>query len=154
MVIAAKAIERLEKSFEDVHDPRRQSGNLRHKLLDMLVIAFTTLLCGLKDYEDRENLGREKEGCFKTFLELPPGIPDKNTFQRLFTWIDPRELLSSLGTWLGAVSGEGQAVNIDGKTIRGSTDGAEHAARHVVSAWIGEWTLPRSVDTIKQPALS
>jgi hypothetical protein len=96
MEIAAGAIERLGKSFEDVHDKRRQSGNLRHKLLDMLVIAFTTLLCGLKDYEDMENLGWEKAGWFKTFLELPHGIPERNTFQRLFTWIDPGELLSSL----------------------------------------------------------
>jgi hypothetical protein len=32
-------------------------------------------------------------------------------------------------------------VNIDGKTIRGSKDGAEHAARHVVSAWVGEQHL-------------
>jgi predicted transposase YbfD/YdcC len=141
MEITTKAIERLEKSFEDVHDQRRQSGNLRHKLLDMLVIAFTALLCGLKDYEDMENLGREKAGWFKTFLELPHGIPDKNTFQRLFTWIDPGELLASLGTWLEAVSGEGQAVNIDGKTIRGSKDGGNHAARHVVSAWVGEQHL-------------
>jgi hypothetical protein len=113
MEIDVRSIEKLKKSVEDVHDKRRQSGNLRHKLLDMLVIAFTTLLCGLKDYEDMENPGREKEGWFKTFLELPHGIPDKNTFQRLFRWIDPGELLSSLGNWLEAVSGEGQAVNIE-----------------------------------------
>jgi hypothetical protein len=135
--ITAKAIERLEKSFEDVHDKRRQSGNLRHKLLDMMAIAFTALLCGQKDCEDMENPGREKERRFKTFLELPHGIPDKNTFQRLFVRTDPGELLSSLGNWLEAVSGEGQAVNIDGKTIRGSKNGEEHAARHAASAWAG-----------------
>jgi hypothetical protein len=141
MEIDARSIEKLKKSFEHVHDRRRQSGNLSHKLLDMLVIAFTSLLCGLKDYEDMENLGREKERWFKTFLELPHGIPDKNTFQRLFTWLDPGELLKSLESWLWEVTRAGQAVNIDGKTIRGSKNGEESAARHVVSAWVGEQHL-------------
>jgi predicted transposase YbfD/YdcC len=141
MEIDARSIEKLEKSFERVQDRRRQSGNLRHKLLDMLVIAFTSLLCGLKDYEDMENLGREKAGWFKTFLELPHGIPDKNTFQRLFAWIDPGELLKSLETWLWEVKGGGQRVNIDGKTMRGSGDGDHNAARHIVSAWVGEQHL-------------
>jgi hypothetical protein len=136
MEIDARSIERLEKIFGDVHDRRRQSGNLRHKLPNMLVIAFTRLLCGLKDYEDMENFGREKAAWFKTFLELPHGIPDKNTFQRLFTWVDLRELLRSPETWLGEVGADGQTVNIDGKTIRGSKNGEGSAARHVVSAWM------------------
>jgi hypothetical protein len=61
MEIAAKKIEELEKSLGEVRGQRRQSGNLRHKLADILAIAFTALLCGLKDYEDREKLSREKE---------------------------------------------------------------------------------------------
>jgi hypothetical protein len=96
MEIAAKKIEEMEKSLWGEHGQRRQPGNLRHELADILAIAFAALLCGLKDYEDRENLGREKEGWFRTFLELPNGIPDKNTFQRIFTWIKPVELMNSL----------------------------------------------------------
>jgi hypothetical protein len=41
------------------------------------------------------------------------------------------------------VTGEGQGVNIDGKTIRGSTDGEGQATRHVVSAWVGAQHLTR-----------
>jgi hypothetical protein len=37
-----------------------------------------------------------KKGWFRTFLELPDGIPDKNTFQRIFTWIKSVELMKSL----------------------------------------------------------
>jgi hypothetical protein len=131
MEIAAKKIEEMEKSLRGARGQRRQPGNLRHKLADILVIAFAALLCGLKDYEDMENLGREKEGWFRTFLELPNGIPDKNTFQRIFT-------MKSLQSRLWEAKAEGKTVNIDGKTIRGSADGEEHAARHVASAWIGE----------------
>jgi hypothetical protein len=39
------------------------------------------------------------------------------------------------------VRDEGQAVNIDGKTIRGNKDGAKQTARHVVSARVGEQHL-------------
>jgi hypothetical protein len=49
-----------------------------------------------KDYEDMENLGREKEGWFRRFFELSNEIPDKNTFQRICTRIKPGELLKSL----------------------------------------------------------
>jgi hypothetical protein len=80
MEIAAKAIERLEKSFEHVHDKRRHSGDLGYNLPDMPVITFTTGMYGLKDYKDMENPGWGKERWFKTFLKLPHGIPDKNTF--------------------------------------------------------------------------
>jgi hypothetical protein len=59
----------------------------------------------------------------------------------LFTRIDPGKLLSSPGTWLEAVRGEGQAVNIDDKTIQGSKDEAKQTARHVVSARVGEQHL-------------
>jgi predicted transposase YbfD/YdcC len=136
--IEARSVEELRKSFCGIHDQRRQSGNLRHNLVDILVIAFSALLCGLRDYEDMESLGREKEQWLRGFLELPNGIPDKNTFQRVFTWIDPQELLKSLHGWVWQSGAEGRRLNIDGKTMRGSADGEENPARHVVSAWIGE----------------
>jgi hypothetical protein len=59
METAAKKIEEMEKSLRGAHGQRRQPGNLRHKPADILAIAFAALLCGLKDYEDLEDLGRE-----------------------------------------------------------------------------------------------
>jgi transposase len=121
MEITAKRIGELEKSLGEVHDQRRQPGNLRHKRTDILAIAYTTLLCGQKDYEDMENLGREKEGWFRTFLELPNGIPDKNTFQRIFAWIKPVELMKSLQS--RRATGQYRRENDTGERERGGACG-------------------------------
>jgi predicted transposase YbfD/YdcC len=131
-------IEKLKERLERVADPRRQWGNLRHKLEDILVIGLTTLVCDGEDFEDMEAFGREREQELKTFLELPHGIPDESTFFRVFKRIKPAELAGSLYEWLSeAREGRVTAVNIDGKTIRGSGN-KDRSALHVVSAWAGE----------------
>jgi len=71
-------------------------------------------------------------------LELPNGIPDSDTFRRVYERVDPIALAKTLNTWLGnAGNSGGRSVNIDGKTICGSKN-AEHKAYHVVSAWVAE----------------
>jgi len=130
-------IEKLRKCAECVNDPRRLWGNLRHKLEDVIVIGLITLICGGVDFVDMEELGKDKEGWLRGFLELPNGIPDSDTFRRIFENLNPAELAKCLDDW---VSGEREAVKtvgIDGKTIRGSAN-ACHRAYHVVSAWAGE----------------
>jgi hypothetical protein len=87
-------IEKLKGRLEGIADPRRQWGNPRHKLEDILVIGLTTLVCDGEDFEDMEAFGRERE--LKTFLELPHGIPDESTFFRVFKRIKPEELAGSL----------------------------------------------------------
>ncbi|MDR2054237.1 MAG: transposase family protein, partial [Treponema sp.] len=69
---------------EGIHDPRRREyGNIRHKLIDSIVIAFTAVLCGYEDYQEMEELGRLKLDFFTSFLELPHGIPDESAFRRV-----------------------------------------------------------------------
>jgi hypothetical protein len=36
-------------------------------------------------------MGRDREEWFRQFLELPHGIPDEDTFRRLFERLNPRE---------------------------------------------------------------
>jgi len=71
------------------------------------------------------------------FLELPNGIPDSDTFRRVFERLNPDELSKCLFSWLDDKREPGSVINIDGKTIRGSGN-AEHKAYHVVSAWVAE----------------
>jgi predicted transposase YbfD/YdcC len=128
--------------LERINDPRRTGyGNIRHKLIDIIVMAFAATLCGYEDYEDMEGFGYLRLDFFKTFLELPYGIPDESAFRRVLQCLNPLELQRGLENWLADVKerrkeeGAGaRLVNIDGKTIRGSRF-------HVVSAWIGEHGL-------------
>jgi predicted transposase YbfD/YdcC len=142
MDISEADIIRMKESLAGISDPRREWGNIRHKLIDMLVIALTTIIIGEHDFDAMEDWGLEREEWFRGFLELPNGIPDRDTFRRLFERIRPDELLACLTRWLSGEDGSGEReVNIDGKTLRGSGKAGSHEALHIVSAWVGERNL-------------
>ena len=130
-------IQRLIETVKGISDPRRSYGNLRHKLADILVIGLCTIMCKGEDFTDMEDFGNEREAWLKTFLELPNGIPDSDTFRRVFERINPAELASALYDWLGAEREKRGVIAIDGKTICGSGD-TNHKAYHVVSAFAAE----------------
>jgi hypothetical protein len=132
----------------EIKEPRRTAyGNFRHKLTDIIVIGFTSILCGIDEFEEIEQFGQLKQDFFKGFLELPNGIPDESTFRKVINQLDPEKLHTGLDKWLldagereKAGGGTARAVNIDGKTIRGSKKGGG-TGLHVVSAWVGENNL-------------
>jgi predicted transposase YbfD/YdcC len=131
-------MEKLKEEIRRISDPRRLWGNLRHKLEDIVIIGLCSILCGGEDFDDMEEFGRERKEWLSGFLELPNGIPDGDTFRRVFERLNSVELSMCLGKWLESNRGrKGGVVNIDGKTIRGSAN-AEHTAFHVVSAWAAE----------------
>jgi predicted transposase YbfD/YdcC len=137
MTVTDEEITKLKDSFAGVPDERRQWGNLRHKLIDILVIAFTAILCGRKDYGEMEEYGKFRHDFFKGFLELPNGIPDELTFGRVFRWLKPKALGAALRGWLISIEkADGRVINIDGKTIRGSAGGDGQKARHILSAFV------------------
>lgn len=131
-------IKKLQEGVKEITDPRRQWGNLRHKLEDILIIGLCSVICQGEDFEDMEVFGKEREEWLKKFLELPHGIPDSDTFRRVFERVDPQELSKWLNQWLETEREPGgRLVSVDGKTIRGSGNN-EHKAYHVISAWVGE----------------
>ena len=71
-------------NLEGITDCRRPGGHLLHKLKDVLVIGLTTVVAGWDDFVVMEDFGKAKKSFFKTFLELPNGIPDEKTFARVF----------------------------------------------------------------------
>jgi hypothetical protein len=117
-----------------IKDERRQSGHFLHKLIDVLVIGLTTVIAGWNEFNGMEDFGKAKESFFRTFLELPHGIPDEKTFARVFSWIEPGALLSGLQTWLmGVNKADGRTINIDGETIRGSACQGRQESREVLT---------------------
>ena len=107
---------------------------MRHKREDILVIGRATLLCSGEDVQDMEAFRQEREVELRKFLELPEGIPDESTSFRVFQRVNPKALSSCLYAWVTEARELRQAaVNINGKTIRGSGENPVH----VVSAWVG-----------------
>lgn len=128
----------LKENLKRVKDPRRGWGNLRHKLEEILIIGLCSVICCGEDFVDMEEFGKDREEWLRGFLELPNGIPDSDTFRRVYERIDPTALAKNLNEWLnGTGYSGGRNVNIDGKTICGSGN-SEHSAYHVVSAWVAE----------------
>jgi hypothetical protein len=126
----------MEECLSGIKNERRQNGHFLHNLIDVLVIGLTTILAGWDEFNGMEDFGRGKEGFFRTFLELPQGIPDEKTFARVFSWIEPGALLSGLQTWrMGVNQASGWTITIDGKTICGSACQGRNGV-HIVSAWV------------------
>jgi hypothetical protein len=111
----------MKAALGKVHDPQRQWGDLRHKLLDVLVIGLCSIIVRGKGFDEMEEVDRNREEWFRQFLALPHRIPDEDTFRRVCERVNPGELIMALQAWLSEMSElGGPAVNIDGKTIRGA----------------------------------
>jgi DDE_Tnp_1-associated len=69
--MAAKEWSSLVKAVEVVPDPRRQCKNLRHRLVDIVIIGFAGVLCGCDDFVEIEEFARLMRPCSGASLNSP-----------------------------------------------------------------------------------
>jgi predicted transposase YbfD/YdcC len=122
--------------FEGLADPR--TGNAgRHDLLEMLMIALCTVLCGGDDCTDMAEFAHTKLGFLRGFLKLQHGAPSHDTFSRLFRLLDPEQFRACFQRFMARFAAACHGVvAIDGKVLRRSFDKASgKSALHMVSAW-------------------
>ena len=124
--------------FSELQDPRMERTKA-HSLVDIIVIAISSVLCGADTWNDMEEFGKAKESWLRTFLKLPGGIPSHDTFNRVFSLIDFKKFQECFIRWTNSVARltEGEVIGIDGKTLRGSRDKNKKSVVHMVSAWAG-----------------
>jgi predicted transposase YbfD/YdcC len=122
--------------FSEMKDPRVERTR-RHNLDDIIFITIAAVLSGAESWNEIEFYGEMKEKWLKTILELPNGIPSHDTFNRLFSALDPNEFEKCFLNWIKSInkSNQGEIISIDGKTIRGSRKRGFKTATHIVSAW-------------------
>lgn len=131
---------RIIEHFSSLTDPRILLKT-RHKLIDIIVITLCAVLAGADEWTEIAEFGRIKEKWFRTFLELPFGIPSHDTFGRVFSMIRPEQFEKCFLDWVRAAfqTIAPQVIAIDGKTLRHSYDRSSNkAAIHMVSAWATE----------------
>jgi predicted transposase YbfD/YdcC len=123
--------------FADLPDPR--AHNVRHRLIDLLVIALCATLCGAEGWDDFQDFARAKAKWFARFLDLKHGVPSADTFRRVFSRLDPDAFERCFLNWMQAVAAlsEGKLVAIDGKAIRRSFERSwdKLGMAHMVSAF-------------------
>ena len=123
--------------FARVEDPRVDRTK-RHALGDILVIALSAVLSGADSWVEVAAFGRAKRDWFRTFLDLPHGIPSHDTFGRVFARLRPAALQEALAGWLRRLADRlgVRQVAVDGKTLRGAyTTATKRAPWHLVQAW-------------------
>ena len=130
----------MKDSFGGLTDPR-VNRRRRHLLIDIMVIAICAVICGAESWKDMQLWGEAQQQWLSQYLELPNGIPSRDTFRRVISRLNPEEFQACFLRWMRALSRatNGRLVALDGKTIRRSMDSAnDKNPLHVVSAWAAE----------------
>lgn len=124
--------------LEGLKDPRR-SHRRRHNLETIFYIAMAAVIGGAESWYEVEEFGRMKEDFFRSRIKDFHGIPSHDTFNRVFSLLDPSVLEASFRRWISGICGKYRGVvAIDGKEICGArekkADGSFEPLR-IVSAW-------------------
>jgi predicted transposase YbfD/YdcC len=126
--------------FADLPDPRRETANKLHRLVDILAIATCAVIGGAESWEAIAEYGRTKEAFFRRFLPLGNGVPSPDTFERVFAKLDPAAFARAFGRWMAAACEATGLVPIavDGKSARRAKRNTATGCLTVVSAWATE----------------
>jgi predicted transposase YbfD/YdcC len=109
----------LVERLETIADPRRQGENLKHRLVDLIILGFCGVLAGCDEFVEIAEWAKLNEGFFRSFLELPHGIPAHDTFTRVFAMLKPATVQEVALPWLWERRGvPGDWIHLDGKTLR------------------------------------
>ena len=134
--------------FQNLPDPRVKRTKA-HELMDLLVIAICTLLCGGETFNDMEDFGKAKHDWFKTFLTLTNGIPSHDTFNRVLAALCPKAFGECFVNWTQSLRSAipQELVALDGKALRGALN-TDQSIKYIVSAWaednglvLGQWKV-------------
>jgi predicted transposase YbfD/YdcC len=111
-----------------------------HPLTDILVIATCAVIAGADTWEEVAEYGKSKEGFFRRFPELPNGIPSHDTFERVFTRLDPDAFADRFGRWMSELCESTGLVHVavDGKSAGRSPKDTFTGCLHLVGAWAVE----------------
>lgn len=123
----------LIELMERIEDPRHARGK-RHRLSAVLSLAGMAVLSGMRSYEAIAEYARDlprellkKLGCGSC------RAPSEGTFRRVLQSVDAEEMDRKIGAWVWEQVSGTPDIAIDGKTLRGSSDG-DNKACHLFSA--------------------
>jgi hypothetical protein len=125
----------LVEALAGVPDPRKPKGR-RHPLTAILSLTVVAVLAGCKSLEAICQFGRDHGAPLAFALGFRRGkTPAKSTLSKLFRRLDAQALEAALSRWLLARQADvGPAIAVDGKTLKGSADGAVPAV-HLLAAF-------------------
>lgn len=149
--LSRQELRKLPQVFADLPEPRRYRRP-QHLLTDIVVMALLAVCSGADSWKDIRTYACRKRHWLASFLELPAGIPSRDTFRRVFSRLDCLAFQQCFVKWLAALHAVAphpdapgpleSHVAIDGKTLRRSFDkAAEVLPLHLVQAWSTDTSL-------------
>src|SRR5271155_1890968 len=96
-----QATAKMLRPFEQLPDPR--AHNRQYKLMDILTVALFAIICGADGWVAVASYGRAKLPWLKTFLDLSRGIPSHDTFNDVFSRLNPESFETSFQQWMASV---------------------------------------------------
>jgi hypothetical protein len=133
----------LLEALADVPDPRSRHGR-RHPLVAVLSLVVLAMLRGNKGLTAIAQFGRDHGTALAHALGFRRGkTPALSCLSDLRSRLDVTAFEAALSRWIAArmpppaADGAKQSVSLDGKTLRGSRDGAA-PGQHLVSAYAHE----------------
>lgn len=131
--------------FDEIPDPRLDRKK-KHPLTAILACAFCAVIADCNTWIDVELFCREREDWFRSYVDLPNGIPSHDTFGRVFSILNPVEMEKCLIEWAKTVRARLASeveekspaiINLDGKRLRGSADKVHKKnGVHILNAWL------------------
>ena len=123
--------------FANILD-KRQQKKVRHKLNEIIGIAFFAVMGNADDFPAIEAFGKEYEDELREYFELEHGIPSHDTIERAFAMFSPNFMEYFQARFVELMNtNEGEKIKkilaIDGKTQRGNKT-QNQKANHIVSA--------------------
>ena len=131
----------LVERLGEIEDPR-VNRQKRHLLVDVLTVGLCSMLTGGEGFNDMALFAKARFDWLKKFLKLPHGIPSHDTFNRVFSAIDPHCFLDCFVRWVQSVCPalDGDIVAIDGKALRHALNEGG-TLPYIVSAWAAKSRL-------------
>ena len=121
ITILKRLKENIKKGVTDV----RCQGKICYKLWDIIVCVILANFANIYDWEDIEEFVKMHYKWLRTFLQMTGGIPSYQTFERVFSLIDYKELEKILVDFYQNIifnsTMTSDVMCIDGRVDRGSS---------------------------------
>ncbi len=100
------------------------------------MIVLCSLLSGINDWVSMEDFANDREDWFRSFLELPNGIPSHDTLNAVLGRLNPTLFAERFTAWVEEAlpSLAGKHIAIDGKALRGCAG----QPVHLICAFVSE----------------
>ena len=119
----------------------RMVNKCKHKLSDILFIGLLTHLSNGDDFVDMVLFGKTHKTFLQEYITLANGIPSEDTFERVFSAVEPdvlRVCLNDYGKDVVGLLSEKQ-ICLDGKKLKGvSPTSRGNRGLYILNAWVAE----------------